>query len=232
MARRRAPPTLDAHPVSAGLLALAVTLALLCGGCGDPAPIGSDGSRAASGPDAPQAPGSDAAELAPDGTRVEDARAAAGTTGTADPAGSSGPVASDRGDIAGTWWVLTPELPYLGLRLELRPTRVQDTLEGTCVAFDWRGTESGDALYRASRPVSVRATARVQGQQLALSVSGPTPMISAEGNPNGMSGRWQLRASVSLEAERSLQGTLIHSELTDADGLPCHVVSAFRRWAR
>ncbi|MHC4846592.1 MAG: hypothetical protein ACYTCU_10590 [Planctomycetota bacterium] len=144
--------------------------------------------------------GSDAAQE-PDAEAADDPAAVEVVEPIEPPAPK--PVAAPLADpLEGTWWVLAPALPYMAFRATLvAPQPPGDELTGSWVSFDWRGSSESDGLMRLSKPVKVKATRN--GDQLVIDA--PSPMLDANGSPNGHSGIWSLslrRASLPGEALR------------------------------
>jgi hypothetical protein len=133
--------------------------------------------------------------------------------------------------LEGTWWVLAPGLPYMAFRANLvAPQTKSDELAGSWVSFDWRGSSDVDSLMRLSKPVSIRATR--DGD--AVVIEGPSPMLDANGNPNGHSGAWSLslrRTSLPGEALR-YAGRSRHDRLAGGEGIAVDFVREFRAWKK
>lgn len=132
--------------------------------------------------------------------------------------------------LAGTWWALSPQAPYLAFRLDLEPAAAEGRYGGRAVVFDWRDTIDGLELSRPSRPVDVQGhwdAGAGQGE-----VSGPMPMVDADGRPNGHRGQWRLANLEPLPGSDGwrLGGRLHHTEFTGQAGLPVELERAFRPW--
>lgn len=157
------------------------------------------------------------------GTGVPPGQKAPGSVEPAPPA--------DPDALAGTWWIVFPELPYEGLRLTLeQPAPSRGSWEGSWISFDWRSTRSPSDLARPSRPVAV--TARREGD--AVRVIGPAPQIDAQGRPNGDHGTWDLlvrRSSLPGEPARHT-GRARHPPLTGEGETPVDMSRSFRPYQR
>jgi hypothetical protein len=157
---------------------------------------------------------------------------AGGTAGeSVDPIVSAPPAAPLADPLEGTWWILSSDLPYMGLRAEIvAPTADDNSLDGSWVSFDWRGSADAASLLRLSKPVAIRATR--DGD--TLQIEGAAPMLGANGNPNGHRGHWSLtlrRASLLGEALR-YSGRSHHGSLTDPGGTPVVLVRDFQAWQK
>lgn len=129
----------------------------------------------------------------------------------------------------GTWWVGARDLPTFGLQLSIRATRIEGTYSGRAVAFDWRGSESPQRLFRPSRPVTLTAH-RKDGH---TEISGPVPQVDAEGRPNGQQGHWlaELVDAHPAGGPRRLNGRLTVTDRTAAEGVVVEVSREFRPWS-
>ncbi len=136
--------------------------------------------------------------------------------------------------LAGTWWLLAPDLSYLAFRLDLNASSLDGHFGGQWRSFDWRGTPREQAPYRVSRPVAVQA--RRSGTELV--VQGPAPQLDLEGHPNGANGAWTATLVRRSAADGSSQwrGTLVHLSppgtlaLTPPTGIDVELTRAFRMW--
>lgn len=95
------------------------------------------------------------------------------------------------------------------------------------ISFDWSASPDAEHLASASKPVS----ATLQGQLPAITLEGPAPMLSADGEPNGQQGRWhiELRAP---EGSTRLSGKAVTEELTTPEGTPAEMLREWRVWRR
>jgi len=137
-------------------------------------------------------------------------------------------VSAEDTSLAGTWWALAQSLPFQGLRMSLVDTDDEGRWEGSWISFDWRGSESGTNLSRASRPVAI--SARREGQEFVI--VGPAPQIDATGRPTGDRGTWELRVQrMGLPGEPvRFAGRMRHDELTVDEGVPVDLEPSFRAW--
>jgi len=148
-----------------------------------------------------------------------------------EPPDPPAPVAPLADPLQGTWWVLAPGLPYMAFRATLAvPDSPGDVLDGSWVSFDWRGSSDTESIMRISRPVAIRATRNGD----ALVIDGPSPMLDANGSPNGHNGPWSLtlrRTSLPGEPLR-YSGRSRHARLAIGDGTAVDVVREFRAWKK
>ena len=139
-------------------------------------------------------------------------------------AGATGPDAEQ--GFAGTWYVFMPDLPWLGLRLAVRPAAEGQHV--TWISFDWSTSEEAESLASRSKPVEVI----LAGDTQSLLLDGPSPMLAENGQPNGQRGRWHLELHPALDGPARMVGTATHSELTAPEGLSAEMTRDFRAWKR
>ncbi len=128
--------------------------------------------------------------------------------------------------FVGTWYVFMPDLPWLGLRLAVRPAEAGTQV--TWISFDWSASEEADDLASRSKPVEVTLTGDVQ----AAVIDGPSPMISEDGQPNGQRGLWHLELHPALDGPARMVGRALHAELTGEAGVAAEMTREFRSWQR
>ena len=143
----------------------------------------------------------------------------------AEPSTEPPPAGTAASDLAGVWYVLMPDLPWIALRVQVLNAPGGPSV--SWISFDWSSSPDAEHLGSASKPVSVT----LQGQLPAITLEGPAPMLSADGEPNGQQGRWhvELRAP---EGGTRLSGKAVTEELTTPEGTPAEMTREWRVWRR
>lgn len=124
--------------------------------------------------------------------------------------------------LLGTWYLLLPDLPFAGLRLQVREA---DGLRlASWISFDWSASEGPEDLAGRSKPVAVTLT----GDLAALVIEGPAPMLTEGNQPNGQRGAWRFDLRAPPDGAQRLAGVAVHQELTGPQGTAAVMTREFR----
>jgi len=138
------------------------------------------------------------------------------------PPAAPAPAGEAAAGLSGTWYLLLPELPYTGLRLDVRegdgPPRA------TWISFDASASAGPDDLAGRSKPVAVS----LAGDLSALVLTGPAPMLTLDNQPNGQRGTWRFELSAPPDGAPRLAGVAVHPELTGPEGTAAVMTREFR----
>ncbi len=170
-----------------------------------------------------------AADSAADGAAAREAGPNLPTGAPVAPEPEPEPPASSTDALAGTWWLLMPDLPMLAYRVNIGAAAAPEAeRDGLWVSFDWRGTREPELLVRRSSSAAI--TASLAGD--TIMISGPSPMLTDKGVPNGHRGVWRLQLrNTSMPGEQPRwTGHAWHSELTPPDGVSATLERSFRAW--
>jgi len=148
------------------------------------------------------------------------------TPPVAPPAASApaGPQSST--DLAGLWYVYLKDMPWMALRVQVLSTPSGPSI--SWITFDWTASADAEHLGSASKPVSVK----LKSQPPEVSLEGPAPMLTVDGQPNGQQGSWHLELHAPPEGPTHFLGTAVCDELTAPAGTPAEMTRDWRSWKR
>lgn len=132
------------------------------------------------------------------------------------------PEAQPRDGLLGTWYLLLSELPWSCLRLEVHAE--PHGPRARWISFDWSASEDAASLAGRSKPVAIS----LEGDLSQLVLTGPAPMLTEAGQPNGQRGNWRVELRAPSEGAAHLLGRAFHAQLTPAGGTPAELTREFR----